>query len=301
MIHVAPSYYPSFRCIAERCQHNCCIGWEIGIDEQTAAKYKAVGGTLGRRLTAHIVTTDEGCSFALTEDERCPFLNTDGLCDIFCTLGEDALCQICADHPRFRNYFSDRTEIGLGLCCEEAARVILTSDSDELIRLDDDGEQTTPYPEETALLAARDALFAVACDRTKTIREREAALLSRAGCSPLSAQELFARFEPLERLEDDWSDVLAGLPDAPDTEPPPELQTAFERLFVYFLYRHIPGALDDERLSQRIAFAAHSVKVLRLLCAANGNTADVLTDLARRYSAEIEYSDENLDALTDSF
>lgn len=301
MMHVAPSYYPSFRCIADRCQHNCCIGWEIGIDDRTAAKYKTIGGTLGSRLAAHIVTTDEGCSFALTDDERCPFLNADGLCDIFCTLGEDALCQICADHPRFRNYFSDRTEIGLGLCCEEAARVILTSDNDALIRLADNGEQAELYPEEAALLAAREDLFTIARDRTQTIREREAALLSRAGCSPLSAQELFVRFEPLERLEDDWSDVLRGLSDAPDAEPPTELQTAFERLFVYFLYRHIPGALDDERLSQRIAFAAHSVKVLRLLCAAHGNTADVLTDLARRYSAEIEYSDENLDTLLESF
>lgn len=26
-----PDYYPAFRCIAERCRHTCCAGWEIDI------------------------------------------------------------------------------------------------------------------------------------------------------------------------------------------------------------------------------------------------------------------------------
>ena len=24
-----PSFYPAFRCRAERCRHSCCRGWEI--------------------------------------------------------------------------------------------------------------------------------------------------------------------------------------------------------------------------------------------------------------------------------
>ena len=39
--------------------------------------------------------------------------------------GENVLCNICKDHPRFRNFRSDRTEVGLGLACEEACRLIL--------------------------------------------------------------------------------------------------------------------------------------------------------------------------------
>ena len=30
---VYPDYYPEFRCSASACKHNCCIGWEIDIDE----------------------------------------------------------------------------------------------------------------------------------------------------------------------------------------------------------------------------------------------------------------------------
>ena len=30
---VVPNYYNQFKCIAEKCHHNCCIGWEIDIDD----------------------------------------------------------------------------------------------------------------------------------------------------------------------------------------------------------------------------------------------------------------------------
>lgn len=301
MKHIAPQYYSSFRCIADRCRHSCCVGWEIDIDESTAAFYRTVDGTLGERLAADIVHTDDGCSFRLGDNDRCPFLNASGLCDIISALGDEALCQICADHPRFRNYLSDRVEIGLGLCCEEAARVMLTSESDDLVVLEDDGENRVLYPEEAMLLSKREELFAIARDRKLSIREREQAILAYAGRAPLCAKELYARLAPLERLEEDWGDVLATLPTAPDTEPPHELIQAFERLLIYFLYRHLADSVEDDRFEARAAFAAHSVKALRLLCAANGNTLEVLIDLARRYSSEIEYSDENIDALLDAF
>ena len=39
---VAPDYYPNFKCIASECRHNCCIGWEIDIDEDTFEYYKGL-------------------------------------------------------------------------------------------------------------------------------------------------------------------------------------------------------------------------------------------------------------------
>ena len=29
MQYVYPDYYPKFHCLAQRCRHSCCIGWEI--------------------------------------------------------------------------------------------------------------------------------------------------------------------------------------------------------------------------------------------------------------------------------
>ena len=38
----APEYYKKFRCIADRCEHSCCNGWEIDIDSATLARYKTL-------------------------------------------------------------------------------------------------------------------------------------------------------------------------------------------------------------------------------------------------------------------
>ena len=35
MIESVPNYYDKFKCIADRCKHSCCIGWEIDIDDDT--------------------------------------------------------------------------------------------------------------------------------------------------------------------------------------------------------------------------------------------------------------------------
>ena len=121
-----PSYYTRFSCLAGACAHTCCVGWEIDVDSDTRELYQTLPGALGDTLRQHLQEDAEGiCSFRLTEDERCPMLRQDGLCQIICEAGEEALCQICSDHPRFRNYFSDRVELGLGLCCEAAANLIL--------------------------------------------------------------------------------------------------------------------------------------------------------------------------------
>ena len=39
-----PDYYPLFHCIADRCRHNCCIGWEIDVDGDSLAAYDQIGG-----------------------------------------------------------------------------------------------------------------------------------------------------------------------------------------------------------------------------------------------------------------
>ncbi len=143
-----PEYYPSFRCAASACGHTCCAGWEIDIDEESLARYDRLPGAFGERLRRGI--SREGTPhFVLTEDGRCPLLNGDNLCRLILREGEGALCQICRDHPRFRNYFSDRVEMGLGLVCEAAARLILSWPRPlRLIRLEGDGAEAMTEDEE---------------------------------------------------------------------------------------------------------------------------------------------------------
>ena len=309
---IAPDYYTKFQCIADRCRHSCCIGWVIDVDADTLEYYHSVEGTLGKRLKNGIDEGGETPHFILGEGERCPFLNQTGLCDIITELGEGALCQICTDHPRYRNFYSDRMEIGLGLCCEAAGELILKrKEKTTLVVLEDDGENEELDVPDESLLTWREQLFAIAQNRNLTIEERVVSVLNAAEFTipARSLAEWADIYLELERLEESWTDCLQELKntdisDAPvlDTE---EWEIAFEQLLIYFLYRQLPFALDDGEYEGRAAFCVLSYRIIRDLCRVHavlhgGVGLDDLVDIARQYSAEIEYSDENVEALLDA-
>ena len=170
---IVPDYYDDFICIADRCKHSCCIGWEIDIDDETLEKYQKLKGDFGARLNAGIETGECGAHFRLGENERCPFLNEKGLCDIILTVGEEYLSQICTDHPRYCSFYSDRTEIGLGLCCEEAARMILSKQTEtEFLVCEDEEESNLPTEAEMTFFVRKEKLLDLAQNRDKSISER---------------------------------------------------------------------------------------------------------------------------------
>lgn len=125
MIKRVPHYYDEFTCIASECKDNCCIGgWEIDIDDETANYYLNLPGEFGDRLRKAIGRTDEYC-FKL-KDGKCPFLDNHNLCEIYKELGEDKMGVVCTQFPRYTEYFGNIKEMGIGLACEEAERIILT-------------------------------------------------------------------------------------------------------------------------------------------------------------------------------
>ena len=147
-----PAYYEQFRCTASACTDNCCIGWEIDIDDDTLARYQHTDGAFSTRLHDSIAlpsNEEETAHFILDQNERCPFLNKNNLCDIYTTLGEQNLCQICTDHPRFYDWFPNGKECGIGLCCESAAEQILSPDTDFTFREQSDGEAIPANFDET--------------------------------------------------------------------------------------------------------------------------------------------------------
>lgn len=300
MKYYAPSYYKDFKCIADKCKNNCCIGWEIDIDDETYADYVKLDGIFGERMKNNIEISEEGRHFRLTDGERCPFLNKNGLCDIIITLGEAALCNICADHPRFRNFFDERVEIGLGLSCEEAARIILTNtDITQILSLDD--EKETLSEEEEYLLSVRDDLFSVITDRKKAFAERIKEIedkyeISIDGISDTYWTEFFC--DKIEYMGSEMPERIKFAEGKADFSAIPD--TAWEQLAHYFIYRQLPDALYDDSLYERIAFCVISVKIIRLmLTGCESISLDTLIDTARLYSSEIEYSDENIDTILD--
>ena len=316
-----PNYYPAFRCTASACRHTCCVGWEIDVDEDSLDYYDTIEGPLGARLREKIDREADPPCFRLDEQERCPFLNRNGLCDLITELGEGALCHICADHPRFRNLLPDRVELGLGLCCEAAAALILGQTAPmEIIRLPV-GEASReraahrdpeePDPLTDALLSARTAVLNAVQDRTKPLSERIRHVMRALDIHlPMSGYAEWAEFlGGLERLDPAWDgylDVLSTLGEDPLCELDGETDTAYEQLLCYFLYRYLT-AEDDGRpalLQVRVAFAIQSAILIHALAQAiaraiGQNPPEALAEAARLYSSEIEYSEENLERFLD--
>ena len=52
----APEYYNKFVCIADKCAHSCCVGWEIDVDDVTAEKYNLLGGAYAEKIRESIDT-----------------------------------------------------------------------------------------------------------------------------------------------------------------------------------------------------------------------------------------------------
>lgn len=292
MIRVHPDFYPQFRCIAAECRHSCCIGWEIDVDEDTLAEYRQVGGAFGARLCRNIAEGDAP-HFVLGEEERCPFLNHENLCDIILNLGEDALCQICSDHPRFYTWLPDRVEEGLGLCCEEAARLLLSHGAPIRFLTQDepDEEDLEAVEGYYALLERRERLFSILQDRAHTIPERLTAAFALHGAvyTPRDGAQDAAFLTTLEALDERWR-ILLNAWHAP--EPWPEDEA--EHLLVYLVYRYyLRYALEEYDALFALRFGALTLGVLA------GLHGEKRTELVRMWSAELEYSEENLAALAD--
>lgn len=286
---VYPNYYPAFRCIGGTCRHNCCIGWEIDVDDDTLAYYRTIDGAFGERLRSGI-STEGTPHFIIDEHERCPFLNRDGLCDIILELGDEALCDICASHPRFHNEWPDRLEIGLGLCCEEAARLVISYR---------DPVQLCGYTSSGTL---RDRAIAMMQDRRRSITQRLEDVLTL--CDTVYTNDpvtLAAALLRLERLDEAWTEQLQRLQAGWNTADVSGFDTAmavrqteYEQLLVYLLYRHF-----DTAPAACARFAAAAYTVIHAMGAVSWTEDGVFppeqhAELARLFSSEIEYSEDNL-------
>ena len=177
----APKYYKKFVCSADKCKHSCCIGWEIDVDDVTLKKYQTSKHGYGKKIVDSIDFA-ETPHFRLCEGERCPHLNESGLCNIILSIGEDHLCDICREHPRFYHDTIRGKEVGLGMACEEACRLILASDDyaqfDAIEELDIEEENF-----DFNALLLREQLYLILSDPSLSYEKKRSLIAEQHGVS----------------------------------------------------------------------------------------------------------------------
>lgn len=271
---IRPVFYSRFRCKASACRHTCCAGWEIDVDAKSAMYYRSVHGSFGEKLRRNMITEDGVTYFRLRENDRCPFLQDDGLCEMILTLGEDSLCEICREHPRFYETVGDFELQGLGLSCEAAAELFLrepahlTFCTDKKTRLD----------------------FPSLC--------KAVGILLPADGAGFQAEEgealLFRHFDALkdcEVLDPAWIHML----DDVKTKTPDALAfdgVVFQNIYQYIFYRQLEY-WEDYGVEALCRYAAFSTALIRRLILSGTPPVTALT----HWSEEIEYSTENVENL----
>lgn len=199
MINRYPSYYFEFRCVGGDCPDTCCAGWKIAIDDRSLGRYLAYPGGFGNRIRNAIDFKNQ--SFVQYE-HQCVLFNEKGLCDLQAEAGERMLCRTCARYPRHMEDYGSTREFSLNLSCPEAARLILTQEKLNLIRIerpeksgDDEGVDKALLSE---LLKARKVLLQIVQNESTDIRVRMMMLL---GLSHRLQQQLnagrFAKMDPI--------------------------------------------------------------------------------------------------------
>ena len=311
---IKPAYFDSFRCIAGRCPDSCCKEWDVLVDTEKAAFYRALPGNLGDRLRK-VLKDEDDAVYMTIENRRCPMWRSDGLCRIQAELGEEALCKTCRDFPRLTHDYGDFVEYGLELSCPEAARIILSTPTPTYVTQEIPGGEEGEYDaaDMEILLRTRETARKILSDTSRPVGEtlellsifayqaqsalngceippfgNEDFLLnySRETAKSGNYQSILDFFKGLEILTPEWAARL----DAPS---PTDWETRHRTLARYFVDRYWLQAISDFDLVSRVKLAVISCLVVKSL---GGD----LIETAQLYSKEIENSIENVEAILDA-
>ncbi len=312
MIERIPEYYHKFTCIASACPDSCCHEWEVDIDPATAKAYGELPGALGDALRSKMRQEDDTIYLTIS-DGRCPMWRQDGLCEIQCQLGHDALSQTCRQFPRLRHDYGDFVERGLELSCPAAARLILSPESQTILSQTIPDGEPGDYDREAMdiLLQSRDVLLSFWEEASYSLPQmlaitllyahevqswldggKEAVfgpedLLENANKLALSGDvgAITAFFLDLEILTPRWKNRLKNASPAPWPKEIPQ----FVR---YALLRYYLQAVSDYDLICRVKWIIISCLLLKHL---GGD----FIETAQLFSKEIENSADNMETLWD--
>lgn len=308
---VKPKYFNSFKCVAGRCPDTCCAGWDVEIDDASAEKYKSETGCLKQYFDKHLTTDEDGYIFSLV-DGRCPMLDENNLCRIQLENGETALCDTCQLFPRYFDDYGEIRETGLGLGCPEAARILLSPETD--VELD----RTVKSPDRiyNLLTEKREEFFTILDNKNFDLKMKLSAVLFSAaefqsdidkvdmlgGDSSVEFSECINVLEKMEYISDKRKGRLISLSEEKAIYHNSEKFAGdIVRLFKYYLMRYMMTACFDLDLLTKVKYGIFACIITeRLYDSVPELSFDERVRILYGYSKEVEYSQINLDILDDA-
>ena len=365
-----PGYYKQFTCIADRCIDNCCFGgWQIDIDKETIDFYDTVQGDFGDRLKKY-VDKEAGC-FTLNNGQ-CPFLLKNNLCEIYKELGPEHMGLVCTQFPRFTEYYGNIKETGIGMACEEAARIIL-NDSTPFILEETDIDEEEIWGEYDSslgqsLFILRDKIMSMLDDTSLSLSDKLCVILDKCDylqnlinnnnydeirkfCSDIDLikdikasslkqdtstsiitsndnskpdnrvikainMKIWWAYLDLEPLNSQWHELSSNAYDYLYENSDEVCCTPYDnylleiyltRLTKYYVYRYMLKASFDHNLTGKAQLIVSNLVIIKDLFIfrkgrdSNQDDKKILMDIIHIFSREIEYSEDNISDLYDSF
>ena len=120
----ALSLVKGFLCAAGKCPHNCCRGWQIPVDKETEENFRKMPGVRGRHLNFFLAKF-RGDRVIKKILGRCPFINSDHLCQFEANGETELMPLVCRIYPREGVSYGDFCEVTLELSCPVAAGLFL--------------------------------------------------------------------------------------------------------------------------------------------------------------------------------
>lgn len=308
----SPDYYKNFNCLADKCPDTCCAQWEIIVDDETFAKYSLLTDKYKDIIIGSISKNSEGENCFNLINGRCPFLNSDNLCDIHINLGKDYTCAVCQEHPLFIEEYDGFTEISPSLSCPETCDLVFGSNY---------SSETYPCPDYcgddeclSILINSRKDILENTCDFPELINyiidnvlndELEINQIVFADLPKFTVENIIEYLQTLydkcEILTENWKTLLENAcnnykSDKNMADYYNDNNAELCKICNYFVYRYYLKAVNDLDIYSRGLFIIFSCLACAYISSANNIP---LRDSARIYSKETEHNNENIDIILD--
>lgn len=291
---IKPNYFDKFSCIKGDCKNSCCsAGWQIHVDTKTLQKYSSSRDDFLQDTTNYIDVDNNKRFFKLNEQKRCSFLSKDGLCALVTKYGDGYLCDVCRDYPRFYNFFSNRTEMGLSLDCEAVSKMVLSQT--EKFSLIADSKHIKFTKQEEVDFKQREQIFQILQNSDDFSSKLNDICNIFSIENKFNLETMLTLIKKFEWLNFDSSEVFDKIERSKDKTNFYLSESILQNLMSYFVYRYFLNSSYKYSKKSKLQFCMFMLWLIDIVAyAEKTNIIEDVIFVVQKICRQIEYSEKNV-------